>query len=1612
MRSRIPARPAWSLGQNGRMVTTPLFRVKVPRLCRVRTGTESDDTPFPLDLDGFLDPSAAIASTADTVTAGTLVTPATAATAGALVLLGEPGVGKTTVFGDLTEGLPGLDDASQAEHTLLWLDAARLTEWSFQELLGRHLRALPEAPRRAGATAVAPRGPIVGRPSPDDRGVTLTIVLDQVDESPMLPWLADELATAMKGRDTSRLRVLLACRTADYPSALTDVLARAVGGCVLADLAPLRREEAVTLAASADVDGEAVVAAAVAAGAGALASVPLTLELLVRVFHEAGVLEGSPADLFAKGVRLLADEHDDRRRAADTIASLDQRMAIAGRIAVRLLLAGRRTVWRGPDLDAGPLDVRAGSLPSGTEQTVSGPFDVTPAMVSATLGTALFTGRGEHRLAFRHSSLAAYLAVCHLREHQVPHPQLATLFLVAGDDATTSIPVPLRETAAWLLALDPAHSDWLATADPESLAAHSAVVDSAAMKALVVHGLLDRAPQIELGDPSWRRARWQVAYPGLADQLAAVLAAVPGGEPQDWPTQARVRLAVRLAREAAASDLAEPLLALAEHDRWSPYTRQLAARTAFETAPEVAVPRLRALLDRLADEAYAAAADPDDELRGALLEMLWPDHLALEEALVQLRPRRHRWLFGLYARFLRTMPDRVGEADIPKLLAWTQARMEATPAAPDADKEYATVVEEPTAEGRQPLVDPSAEDIDPSDMPIGQLDKELLEGIVDRALSGESAVALIDGVAALLWPRLRRFEPVALPAPLDVVDADGVEPERARELRRTLARALVALTLATQNADQGEYRHVVAGWHRRRVGWRQRTPADEAAGLHPAGRRWLLDAGDFGWALQTASEAQAAGNFEMAQALGALASMIFDWRDSASFELAYEQRDSPVSEHLRWIWEAVRLDSERAHMLRQSFLATRDTESEPWPELERFTARLREQLAAVVAGDTAAFWQLLWGLQFDPQTGHAQVPRLDGDVLSFPGMTVLGEQAENALRKAGLRYLTAEHDHAVSWLGTNHYDKRAWAGYLALVALDTAGRLDDVPSDVWASWAGALVWFPAVPVNAGDPDRKRRMLSLAARHAPGALATAVARLVRGNLAQGHSPLELELIDPGWAPELADVLFELWGEVATALLHVPALTDPAEGQEEASTAGTADQPSATESTSVPDVVTLPATTEAQAAAFDTWETLLRLLLSADKDRAIATARDALGAAADGERHRRLAVLAARTLLQVDTPAFWLKVKAAIGRDPDFSRELALVCAGDQTNSLDLHSLDEAGLAEVYRWLADLFQPADDVIPEGVHVVSPEEAARHWRDTVLRELAQRATRAAVFELARLAADFPDRLDIAASLRVARGGVQANAWSPPSPEQVAQLLSDVLRRLVRSTAELATLLLDTLAAIAADLPAHGELLWDRQPATRKRTGSRARPPSATTPANGEYPKDTWRPKPEAALSAYLAHELTLRLTGRGVAVNREVLIQPRNPYGAGDRTDIAVEATLIHDPYAATPAAASGRLVVVVEVKGAWNDELLSAQREQLAVRYLPESSSDTGVYVVGWYPVDLWTAARDPRKAKARRCVRDDVERTLVEQADDIASELKRRTRPFLLEIPRPHPASEL
>jgi hypothetical protein len=406
-------------------------------------------------------------------------------------------------------------------------------------------------------------------------------------------------------------------------------------------------------------------------------------------------------------------------------------------------------------------------------------------------------------------------------------------------------------------------------------------------------------------------------------------------------------------------------------------------------------------------------------------------------------------------------------------------------------------------------------------------------------------------------------------------------------------------------------------------------------------------------------------------------------------------------------------------------------------------------------------------------------------------------------------------------------------------------------------------------------------------------------------------------------------------------------------------------------------------------------MLEPLLRAGDERAVAVARSWLEQTNDDDQKRRLAVVAARTLLVTNGLVFWPEILLITKQDPQFSHAFALACATRHADLPLLSQADEEQLSDIYRWLHGLFPPQDDPpLHEGAHFVSPEEEAREWRDRILRQLSERGTHKAAAMLAELSKEYPDRLVIASALIRARANAFALDWSAPSPKDLAALFEDARRRLVRSEAELAELLVEVLNAIAADLPGHCELLWDRLP-------------KSVVPKSYRD-KEAWLPKPEAALSAYTAHELLNRLNQRGLAVNREVLVRPTDAYGAGERTDILIEATARDDP---VQGAIPHRLAVVIEVKGAWNKDLNSAQREQLAGRYLPDAHTSTGIFLVGWYSPDLWTYRGDRRRARVTRIDRDKMFQELNIQASAISKDLGMLTVPHVLEIARPYRREE-
>jgi hypothetical protein len=1405
---------------------------------------------------------------------------------------------------------------------------------SAEELIGTHLKALP-------ANTDTGSGPSAG----------LTVVIDQLDESPFILQLAQWLRRCLARRDVRNLRVWVACRTAEYPAGLTKVLEDSLGSCTVGDLAPLTRDETVELVTSGGDDAvflDAVMASAV----GVLASIPLTLMVLLSAYGEdPDSLRDEPRRIFELGMTALADEHDDDRTRAWSATTVEQRVAIAARIATHLLLSGRRAIhtrWVGNQSDEA---IPLGELVGASEVAGAGKFEVTKAMVEETLATALFSRTAGGTAVFAHSSFAAFLAARHLAARvravvPIPQRQLAGVFLVsAPDEDTAAIPEHLRETAAWLLAHCPEDAEWLAAADPEGLVAHTGVLTSPMLRALLVDGLLRRADRIELSDRSWQRARWQLTHPGFAAQLSDVLTSLADARTDEWTDFARARLAVRLAHDASLPDLTEPLLAVVEDPRWSVVIRLRAVKAAMNASTALAAPRLRALLAELAPgiagKPAAATAEHDgndqDRLVATVLQVLWPDHLPLREVLPHIRPVNALTADGNYWAQVHDFPRHVADPDLPALITFAEETL----------RTHGVVLNQPDPDEAHEETDADSTTVAvPLDYfsheHIGDL-KSFTVPIIDRVLASSTAGSYLTRIARILLWFLPTSTRIPLPKPADLVnDDDGRECETTTQLRRNLAEALIITSYDSSISDRHTYwlYLINSRWGNPGYG----TERDVPPGTRRARRTTLLDANDTDWAVQRAERHQIAGNTDLA-----------DMLTTVAHHLATPGPDPD----------------------------TVDEGDDTWEQADAFAAEQRRNLDLAADGDTDAFWRLAKFLSSNPRTGRRE--RISSwNATDYPGAVLWSKEDLDArLRVAAHRYVRNEHDHRQDWLGTNTTDWRAYAGYLALASLYTRERpanapsgekiaFVDLPGERWAAWVGAIIQYTdsfASPLTELD----RFLLDQAVQHAQTELATALEQYVRTIVSHANVPLRL----PSLPLPLVPTLTKLAVELDTALRIPPTQTT-----------------SAGETTRTP-ILDEPITVDPHSTdhpnVAETWADLLYQPLRAADNTATELA---LTAITNRSHHpfpdigEAMAVAAARTLLVTDAVQHWPTIYSVIATSPDFGRDLAFGCVAYERTREITESLDEAALTQAYRWLTTVSPPETETHTSGWREATPDHEVHDWCREVVAALARHATAEAVNCLRGLVADFPARLDLQAALLDTRRGVQAKAATQLTSSQVTALLNDNTRRVVRTAAQLAEVVTDTLDAVAADLHTHSNLLWNCERLPR---------PDNTPP--GTHRQLRWRPKLEGALGSYLAHELRLRLGRNRVVVNREVVVHPTNEGDAGERPDILIEAGSPDNHTTEGPV-----IRIPLEIKGAWHDDVQTAQATQLA-HYIHDLNTTTGVYVVGWYPLEHWDATDDSKRDDARRHRPvDNLSALLQKQAEDI-QQTGTRTYPYVLTIPR-------
>ncbi len=321
-----------------------------------------------------------------------------------VVVLGEPGIGKSTVF------------ASEA------------------------------------ASAGAPVIKVRDLMTDDDIARGECIFLDGLDEYRAEGSPADKIhGLAQSIRAAKASRWWLACRSEDWrKKADIAAIQRTTAGSpiLVVQLLPLDDDEAVAmLAAMGELDPQAFVARAHAFGATAFVENPLSLKLLHGAVAGGAAWPDTRYALFDAAIYRLAHDQNPEYRFARH-SSAEAIVAAAGRCCFALLATGARSIWRSaaePPVEKGGVRSYLTALSLGIDAV----------LMAEVLDTALFRGEGE---AFEplHRTVAEYLAGRTLAQAVVgvangaALPLTRAIGLIAGADG--KVPSELRGLYGWFAA--------------------------------------------------------------------------------------------------------------------------------------------------------------------------------------------------------------------------------------------------------------------------------------------------------------------------------------------------------------------------------------------------------------------------------------------------------------------------------------------------------------------------------------------------------------------------------------------------------------------------------------------------------------------------------------------------------------------------------------------------------------------------------------------------------------------------------------------------------------------------------------------------------------------------------------------------------------------------------------------------------------------------------------------------------------------------------------------------------------------------------------------------------------------------------------------------------
>jgi hypothetical protein len=561
-----------------------------------------------------------------------------------LILLGEPGIGKSTAlkaeFETAKAAVAATGDAAD------WFDLR--DDSSSTDRLERKILGSDQVRRW------------------QDSQNTLYLFLDSLDEGLLqIDNISGFLLSLLQKLPTPRMRLRIASRPLDWQVTLESGFIEIWGqdNVRAFQLAPLRKTDVAVAAESLRIEGKHFIDQVVSRDVVPFAIKPVTLKFLLVFFENSRPLPASRTELYYEGCKRLCEEENPHRRdspkARGTLVP-SQRMDIASRIAAVSQLSNRSAIWLGLSEGLQREDLSLESIVGGSEGEPNRELEVNLINARESLGTGLFSSRGLTRQGWQHQTYAEYLAAYYLDAHKLSLKRLRSLIL--HPDGSGKVIPQLRELAVWLAGMDSRVFQMLVRSDPEVLLRSDMAVATNADRADLAKHLLKSFESGGVMESLWSL---QDAFIRLCNpELAGILRPYLSDSSRSW--EARVA-AIQMARACDLAVLRTDLVAVALSQQDPTRVRVAAAEVIAGIQDSAARTTLRPLALGLAGD------DPRDELRGYGLMATWPENLTADElfsALTPLKDTDH--LGGVYYRFLGGVAAQLKPDDFVVAISWAR----------------------------------------------------------------------------------------------------------------------------------------------------------------------------------------------------------------------------------------------------------------------------------------------------------------------------------------------------------------------------------------------------------------------------------------------------------------------------------------------------------------------------------------------------------------------------------------------------------------------------------------------------------------------------------------------------------------------------------------------------------------------------------------------------------------------------------------------------------------------------------------------------------------------------------------------------------------------------